>query len=74
MITDEAQCKAAAATAGKKWWGSEFVPTEPRGCYWSEYNFFVYVNPHPTGGANPDCKPLCAVLAATGATSVCVVW
>ncbi len=68
VITDEAQCQAAAATAGKVWAGSVNGPAYPRGCYWVTININsnVLLNTHPTGGAYQYDQPLCAV-AATGA-------
>ncbi len=67
VISDEAQCQAAAATAGKGWYGSASVSTDPRGCAWYTAGYGVALNTHPTGAANPDTQPLCAV--GTGALS-----
>ncbi len=64
VITDAAQCQAAAATAGKGWSGSGSWPDAPRGCAWYTGGT-VFLNTHPTGAADPDRQPLCAV-AATG--------
>ena len=69
VIVDEAQCHAAAATAGKGWFSSESDATEPRGCYWYTDNRYVALNTHPTGAASPYAQLLCAVLPATG---VCI--
>ena len=66
VITDEAQCIAAAATAGKGWSASNSGSTWPRGCFWDTVGGYVWLNTHPTGGTNPRDQPLCAV-AATGA-------
>ena len=67
VITDAAQCQAAAATAGKTWYGSDSWSSYPRGCYGYTGNSAVWLNTHPTGAAHPYDQPLCAV-AATGAS------
>ncbi len=75
-ITDEAQCTAAAATAGLPWGGSAVgsLPDAavPRGCFWYGEGP-VYLNTHPWGSSFPSAQLLCAV-AATGvrARVVCV--
>jgi hypothetical protein len=60
VITDVTQCQSAAATAGKGWGGSASYSEYPRGCY-GQGGVLVRLNTHPTGGANPDAQPLCAV-------------
>ena len=61
VITDAAQCQAAAATAGKGWVGSVSYSAEPRGCYLYTLSGNVALNTHPTGAAHPVDQPLCAV-------------
>ncbi len=65
VIVDEAQCRAAAATAGKVWIASASWAANPRGCFWDTSYSDVFLNTHPTGAAYPNDQPLCAV-AATG--------
>ncbi len=75
VITDVAQCQAAAATAGKTWRDGRYKSTSPRGCYDYYLQVFgeafsdngVYLNTHPTGAAEASSTPLCAVPA----TGVC---
>ena len=72
VITDEYQCQAAAATAGKAWSHSGSWSNFPRGCFYYTVNSGVVLNRDATGGANPGDMPLCAV-AATGLRSrVCL--
>ncbi len=70
VITDYAQCKAAAATAEKT-----FMPNNvsadgaPRGCYCylaTATICNVVLNTHPTGGTNDGAAPLCAFPATGG--------
>jgi hypothetical protein len=63
VIVDEAQCQAAAATAGKGWKDSSSHATWARGCIVS-FEREVWLNPHPTGAADSSDQPLCAVGAA----------
>ncbi len=61
VIVDEAQCRAAAATAGKGWYGSGSYSNRPRGCSGATAgSVAVLFNTHPTGAANPYSQPLCA--------------
>ena len=64
-ITDAAQCRAAAATAGKGYWDKQnYWSDRPAGCQWDTLGD-VILNTHRTGRANPTKQPLCAV-PATG--------
>ena len=73
VIVDEAQCQAAAKTAGKVWGGSVSGSSFPHGCFGTRIDDNVYYNPHPTGGTSSGWSPLCAVGAAgaSGCVRVC---
>jgi hypothetical protein len=70
VITNVAQCQAAAATAGKPWLGSGSSVDDnlkPYGCFWytAVYSGYVYSNRNTNGKATSLAQPLCAV-PATG--------
>ncbi len=66
-ITDAAQCQAAAMATWNYWADSANKPDVPRGCIYT-VDGDVYLNTHPTGGASPSGRPLCAVGAAPSTT------
>jgi hypothetical protein len=59
-IIDAAQCQAAAMATRNYWARSASKPDVPRGCMYTA-DGDVYLNDHPTGGASPYGRPLCAV-------------
>ncbi len=68
-IETEAACRTAVAAAGKTPF-SRFVQTDPdypRGCYYSTFDNYAYLNTHAVGGGFPYLQPLCAALVTTGA-------
>ncbi len=72
MITDYAQCQAAAKTAGKDYKGTESDQTFPRGCFFRT-SVGVFFNDFSPGGANQKAQLLCAVTAGLRARMcVCV--
>jgi hypothetical protein len=70
VIVDATQCRAAAVTAGGRFDLMNSYPTLPRGCFGAlgDLRGDFILNTDPTGGADPDWQPLCAV----GAAGVCV--
>jgi hypothetical protein len=71
-ITDEAQCFAAAATAGIAWVESRDDRFIPRGCIRFNGNSGIYFNRDATGTAHGDYRPLCAVGPGPPQACVCV--
>ncbi len=63
VITDAAQCEAAAATVGRGWAGSTSASYAPRGCYANtlEHGGWVFRNRDPTGSGSSGRQLLCAV-------------
>ncbi len=69
VITDAAQCQAAAAAAGLPWDQSGSWTTFPRGCF-SYTDGTVALNTGATGAEKSGSAPLCAV-PATGVLAQC---
>ncbi len=70
VITDAAQCQAAAAAAGLRWDRSyDGLTTFPRGCF-LDTDGTVALNTDATGAEKSGSQPLCAV-PATGVRAQC---
>ncbi len=65
VIVDVAECESAAATAGQRYFGT-VGSNFPRGCSLAT---IVQLSTDPTGTANPNMQPLCAV--GTGPLAPC---